>query len=409
MSRASRFLPFLALLLAAASPAWARGGASADEGYLGGLEALEQGNPRKAAALFQAAASAPVADPASSPQEALDARVRVTRMFAQEARTGEDPTFRTGKYAAALAARAESRLGDIAREQGKLDEARAHYERAIERDPEYPMAHCSLGQILVRAGEHDRGLSLLERACRLAPEWGVFRQAYAASLAKSAARRAQAGEIPVEEAERQYARAIALDASGETAPILLGNSLYRRGDRLKGLFVLERAAKMSDGNVRAARAYADLLLEEGRAEEALPFATRARDALPNSGAAHRTMGETLYRLGRYEEALESLYAACARSPRDARAYLVLGKTYERLGWTDLARRALQDARAMDTASSEATFRLGLVHFQRGDLALASSLLAEAIAAAPPGAPWLDPARDVQRRADTVLAGLPAAQ
>ncbi len=388
------------------------GGATADESYLRGIEALEEGNLRRAQTCLEACASAPVAEPSTGSPAAFDARANVTQRLAQEARTGEDPSFRTGKYAVALRARASSRLGDIARAQGRLDEARALYEEAIRLDGEYPMAHANLGRLLVVAGEQERGLELLDRARNLAPSWDLFREMLADTLARSTQTQARAGEISVEEAQARYLRAISIDAYSEVAQILLGWSLYRRGDREKGLFILSRAAEQQrGGNRRACISYSEILLEDGQDDKALEYAQRACATPAAPGTAHRALGAALAQVGRGEEALAELYRAAASMPRDAGTALHLGKAYQRLGWTDHARRAFQTARGLDPDASdgvglEATYRLGYVHIQRGDLSLAAALLGEAADAAPAGTRWLNHARECRRKAEEVLASLP---
>ncbi|MBI4231206.1 MAG: tetratricopeptide repeat protein [Planctomycetes bacterium] len=408
-------------LLLSLLPGIARaGGAFADESYLRGLEALEEGNLRRAQSCFEACARAPVAEPATGSPAGLDARANVTQRLAQEARNGEDPSFRTGKYAAALRARARNRLGDIARAQGRLDEARALYEEAVGLDGEYPMVHANLGRLLAAAGEHERAMALLERAYRMAPTWDLFREMCADTIARSASARARAGEIGAEDAEAQYLRAISLDAYNEVAQILLGRSFYRRGDREKGLFVLSRAAEQQrGGNRRACIVYSEILLEDGQDDRALEYAQRACATPDAPGTAHRAFGAALAQAGRGEEALSELYQAAASMPRDAATALHLGKAYQRLGWTDHARRAFQTARGLaargldpdgsNGAGLEATYRLGYVHFERGDLALAATLLGEAADAAPALTRWLDHARECRRKAEEVIVSLPAAQ
>ncbi len=52
-----------------------------------------------------------------------------------------------------LIAVAHSNLALLLVEKGQLDEARHHYEEAVQLDPNYDRAHYGLGQVLLRQGE----------------------------------------------------------------------------------------------------------------------------------------------------------------------------------------------------------------------------------------------------------------
>lgn len=61
-------------------------------------------------------------------------------------------------------------LGNVVREQGRLDEARELYERAIEKDPREPTAHASLGSVLAELRDYDGAIAAYARAAAAAPE-----------------------------------------------------------------------------------------------------------------------------------------------------------------------------------------------------------------------------------------------
>jgi lipoprotein NlpI len=65
-------------------------------------------------------------------------------------------------YAPAL-----TNLGSLLLEEGRLEEAIAHYERAVESDRDYAVAHLNLGVAYKRAGRIAEGVRALRYAQRL--------------------------------------------------------------------------------------------------------------------------------------------------------------------------------------------------------------------------------------------------
>lgn len=60
--------------------------------------------------------------------------------------------------------------------QGKWSEAIAAYQRALQIDPNYVMAHCNLGIALKGQGKFGEAIAELEIAVRLNPSSTLFRK-----------------------------------------------------------------------------------------------------------------------------------------------------------------------------------------------------------------------------------------
>ncbi|HUT94238.1 MAG TPA: tetratricopeptide repeat protein [Thermoguttaceae bacterium] len=67
-------------------------------------------------------------------------------------------------------ARAHSGLADVLRVEGRLQQAVDHYRRALHREPNLYEAHVNLGLILLETGELDEAVEHLAEAARLEPE-----------------------------------------------------------------------------------------------------------------------------------------------------------------------------------------------------------------------------------------------
>jgi Tfp pilus assembly protein PilF len=65
---------------------------------------------------------------------------------------------------------AHNNLGEALAGKGRLDEAIAHFEKALQIDPSHAGAHANLGAVLARAGRVDQAIPHLERAIEIKPD-----------------------------------------------------------------------------------------------------------------------------------------------------------------------------------------------------------------------------------------------
>jgi lipoprotein NlpI len=68
-------------------------------------------------------------------------------------------------------AAAHNNLGNVLSDQGKLDEALAHFRRALELKPDYAEAQSNLGNVLNEQGKPDEALACYHRALELKPDY----------------------------------------------------------------------------------------------------------------------------------------------------------------------------------------------------------------------------------------------
>ena len=66
---------------------------------------------------------------------------------------------------------ARNNLGTVLRDQGKLTEAAACYERTLALKPDYPDAHNNLGTVLRDQGKLTEAVACFERALALKPDY----------------------------------------------------------------------------------------------------------------------------------------------------------------------------------------------------------------------------------------------
>lgn len=130
-----------------------------------------------------------------------------------------------------------------------------------------------------------------------------------------------------------------------------------------------------------------VLVDVGRAEDALPFYQRARSNLlyKTPYFAEEGLGWALYKLGRFDEAATHVKNALVAQPDLCGAYIKLSEVEEARGRTDQAIRVLDDFvgrcdsdRLRSVVGSHllayAYFRLGMTRLKSGDRGLAAEAL-----------------------------------
>lgn len=244
------------------------------------------------------------------------------------------------------------RYGDALVRQGELDRARAAYERAVELDPNFAMAHRGLGQVMLALDEPQAARRSLETAAGIEAEDGVV----FASLAQAYTR---LGETELAAEARKKAREL---------PRVLGVP-----DPIR--FAVERRA----GTPGMARKRALDAIREARYASALSDARFLVEVEPDDVLYRIWLGTCLVETGDAPAAGEHFARAVELEPEHPQALPLYGGWLEAMGRFDEAvalwERAVTVAEeaADDGARAAHTSKLALAQAKSGktDLALAS--------------------------------------
>ncbi|MEZ5286481.1 MAG: tetratricopeptide repeat protein [Vicinamibacterales bacterium] len=138
-------------------------------------------------------------------------------------------------------ASAEHNLGAVLDRQGKGDQARAHYERALDIDPFNARAMANLGIWYDRRGRTDAAVALLERAVRVAPDNAEMHSNLGSVLI---------GARRLPEARRELEIAVALAPASPEAHNNLGIALAQSGQLADARREFERALQLKPDHER---------------------------------------------------------------------------------------------------------------------------------------------------------------
>ena len=243
---------------------------------------------------------------------------------------------------------AEKGLGQILAERGQIDEAIAHYQRAVEIKPNYAEAHLNLGALLAGRGELDAATDHYHKALEFKPD---FADAHT-NLGNVLARRGQ-----VDEAVAEYRRALDIDPDFVLAHNNFGSLLARRGHRDEAITHFRRAVEIEPENADAHYNLGNALACRGEFDEALAEYEKALEIQPKKAAAlndlawiRATHFDSKFRDG--PQAVSLARRALELSPGDANCLATLAAAYAEAG---RFAEAVQAARqAIDLARQQRT-------------------------------------------------------
>jgi tetratricopeptide (TPR) repeat protein/2-polyprenyl-3-methyl-5-hydroxy-6-metoxy-1,4-benzoquinol methylase len=206
--------------------------------------------------------------------------------------------------------------GNALEEQGRIPEAKALYDAAVQADPQCARAHLNRGNILASAH---------------------FQEARAA-----------------------YQAAITCDPNYAAAHFNLGNLNYRTGEFELALSNYHVATEIRPDFVDAFVAMANAHDSLGRAAEAIESYKRALQINPGNAEIHFNLGVLATTQGRHEEAENSLRRAIDIRSDHASTHYRLGRVLHALGRGDEALESLQQAIRIEPTMHDAHFGMALI-------------------------------------------------
>lgn len=187
-------------------------------------------------------------------------------------------------------------------------------------------------------------------------------------------------------AERLYDAILMRRPSMPAAQHYLGLVLHRRGLHEKARNFLEKAQRQAPDQAEFLQNHARVLIEQGRAAEALPLLEHLCALRPDAPDAIQALVNALAGLGRRQEAADTLENWLARHPGEHRLWLLAGDLRLHENAYESALQAWELARQGSPELHEAVLlRMGSAHLQRGDTAAARRAFEDALARNPDSA------------------------
>ena len=244
-----------------------------------------------------------------------------------EGREGSDPTLALELSLAKYEAGDVQGASDLLEPFSKAALSRFQGEEADSVDVLFGALMYEYGRFLVTAAKHAEAVPFLEASVQLAPDckqcWQQMAQAYAASgrrqEAQSAHRRFEEilqGEAPAAEKQRQEA----LDQQDPTGKVLReALQVFRGGGTDEALGMLRAESRLRPDDPRTMLLAAQILVETGRAPQALELADGAIQLAPAYAEGYFVRGTIFQVLGQIAEARKDFAHTLELAPNHPQA------------------------------------------------------------------------------------------
>lgn len=211
--------------------------------------------------------------------------------------------------------RTELEAGAAHHRAGRLDMARACYERVLAANPNNPQALDLLGVVHAFQGRSDDSVAVLRRAVDLAPDFPQALNHLGLALKSR-------GDI--DEAIVHLRRAIAVAPDFAEACVNLGNALLERGEIDGAVASFREAVRIAPQAALAHNNLGRALAAASNRDEAEVSYRNAIAIDPRNAEAHKNLGELLSEMGRYDDAVLHLRRAAEIRPANADGEYALG-------------------------------------------------------------------------------------
>jgi tetratricopeptide (TPR) repeat protein len=209
----------------------------------------------------------------------------------------------------------EGNLGAALQSEQRLDEAAAHYRRAIALRPDYATPYSNLGTALRAQGRLDDAVAMYERAIALQPD---FPDAHY-NLANALTDQGKAGM-----AIEHFRIALRVIPGSAEVHNNLGIALAADGKTDEAAAEFRAALSAEPDSANAHRNLGDLLAGGDRQTEAIDHLRRAVELVPGDAAMHYDLGSVLLEAGRLDDAIKEFRASLAIAPASAQTLNNLG-------------------------------------------------------------------------------------
>lgn len=210
-------------------------------------------------------------------------------------------------------ARAHGNLGDHLFHQGRIDEAKSHFSRALELRPDMLSARYNLGATLDRSGQLDAAVEQYREVLRSDPGDARSHIALGSALSRQG---------KSEEAVAHYLESLRLHPDNFVVRLAMATELEKQGRIGDAVQQYSGALRLNPSNADAHTRLGIALTRLGRLSEAGPHFAEALRIAPTAAHAFN-MGMALVSEGRSKEAVRHLQLALTLDPRFEQARLAL--------------------------------------------------------------------------------------
>jgi tetratricopeptide (TPR) repeat protein len=201
-------------------------------------------------------------------------------------------------------------LGAALAERGQTDAAIAHFQKALEIKPDYPMANNNLGRIMAERGQIDAAIAHFQRALEINPVYAEAHFNFGVALEKR-------GQIDA--AIAHYQKAVGIKPGFAEARNNLGVIMVRRGQVDEAIAHFQKALEINPDYAEARFNIGVALEKRGQMDAAITHYQKALEIKPGYAEAHNNLGAIMARRGQVDAAIAHFQKALEIKPDYANA------------------------------------------------------------------------------------------
>ena len=258
--------------------------------------------------------------------------------------------------------------GMVLSKQGKLPEAIAKYQKAIEFDPKYPPPYTNWGNALAKQGKLTEAIAKYQKAIELDPKHALRYMNWGNALY-------QQGKLS--EAITKYRKAIELDPKRALTYVNWGNALYQQGKVSEAIAKYQKCIELDPKHPSSYRNWGSVLHDQGKLAEAIAKFQKCIELDPKDALAYGYWGKALSEQGKLTEAIAKFQKAIELDPKDALPYYNWGLVLFQQGKLTAAIAKYRKAIELDPKYALAHYNWGLALAKLGRHAEAEARFSKA--------------------------------
>jgi protein O-mannosyl-transferase len=210
---------------------------------------------------------------------------------------------------------AYNNIGVAFMQKGKVDEAIAHYQKALEIKPDYADAYSNLGSVFLQKGKVDEAIARYQKALEIKPDYA---DAYS-NLGNAFLQKGKIGE-----AIAHYQKALEIKPEKADAHSNLGNAFLQNGKVDEAIAHYQKALEIKPDYADAYSNLGNAFLQKGKVDEAIDHYQKALEIKPELSEPHYNLANAFLQKGKVDEAIDHYQKALEIKPDYAEAHGNLG-------------------------------------------------------------------------------------
>jgi tetratricopeptide (TPR) repeat protein len=200
---------------------------------------------------------------------------------------------------------AHNNLGEALIQKGSVDEAIAHFQKALQINPDYAEAYYNLGEALLKKGNVDEAIAHFQKALQINPDFAEAHNNLGEALIQKGS---------VDEAIAHFQKALQINPDYAEAHNNLGEALIQKGNVDEAIAHFQKALQINPDYAEAHNNLGNALIQKRNVDEAIAHYQKALQIKPDYAEAHYNLGNALIQKGNVDEAIAHYQKALQIKP-----------------------------------------------------------------------------------------------